>query len=165
MRRSAAIVSLAAALFSCASAARAADAPSDKMTQFRHLLGGSWSCVTQVPATGSASPHEDRSTAVFDMTPSDVVHDHITAADYSGDYYLGYNGRANVYWLIGADSLGTVLSLESNDGLHYDGTSSMGEIVMKDSATYQNDGANKTIAHEVFTRSGAEAIFDTVCTR
>jgi hypothetical protein len=136
-----------------------------KMAQFDHLLGGTWSCVTRIPATEAAPAHEDRSTARFDAVPGGVVHDHIISEDYSGDFYIGYNDRSSAYWLIGADSLGTDVSLTSADGLHYSGTSSMGGIVMKDSATYENAGPNKTVAHEVFTRPGAEAIFDTACTR
>lgn len=144
----------------------AADTP-DKMAQFRQLLGGTWSCVTQAPTFGASPAHRDQSTAVFEMVTSvsgDVLHDHIVAPDYAGDFYIGYSDRLNEYWLTGSDALGTDISLTSKDGLHYDGTSSMGGLVMKDSATYQNF-PGKTLAHEVFTRPGAEAVFDTACTR
>ena len=135
------------------------------MALFAHLLGGTWSCVTQVPPTGAIPAHADRSTAVFTREPGGVVHDRIVAPDYAGDFYIGYDGRNSRYWLIGADTLGTSISLESADGLHYDGSASMGGIVMKDSATYDNVSANETRAHEVFTRPGVQAVFDTICSR
>jgi len=135
------------------------------MAQYGHLVGGTWSCVTRVPATPASPAHQDRSTAVFEVVAGGVVHDHIVAADYSGDFYIGYDDRSGKYWMTGADSLGTNLSLTSSDGLHYTGTSSMGGLVMNDQATYGRDGPNRTEAHEVFTRPGVQATFDTVCTR
>ena len=135
------------------------------MALFAHLLGGTWSCTTLVPATGSTPPHTDRSIAAFTQEPGGVVHDRITASDYAGDFYIGYDPRSARYWLTGVDTLGTSISLVSQDGLHYDGTASMGGVVMKDSATYTNVSANETHAREVFTRPGVQAIFETVCTR
>lgn len=138
---------------------------SEKMAQYADLIGGTWSCVTRVPPAPGSSVHEDRSTAVFAIAPGGVVHDHIAAPDYSGDFYIGYDDRAGKYWMTGADSLGTNLSLTSNDGQHYTGTSSMGGVVMNDSATYTRQGPNQRSSHELFTRPGVEASFDTLCTR
>ena len=148
-----------------AAAADAQDALTGKMAQYAHLLGGSWSCTTQVPATGATAAHEDRSTAIFVAAPGGVLHDHIGAEDYSGDFYIGFDVRTQHYWLTGADTLGTDISLVSSDGLHFSGTSSMGGIVMNDRATYTNLTPDRTQSHEVFTRPGVEAIFDTSCTR
>jgi len=146
---------------------RAAGEAVDRMAEFRQLVGGTWSCVTQAPILGAAPVHREHSTAVFEMLSSisgDVLHDHIVSQDYSGDFYIGYSDRLGEYWMTGADSLGTDISLTSKDGSHYDGTSSMGGITMNDSATYQNF-ADRTVGHEVFRRPGVLAIFDTICTR
>ena len=167
MRRFAIVTTAVAALLVTIPDAHAAGDTVDRMALFRQLVGGTWSCATQAPVLGAAPVHRDHSTAAFEMVSSlsgDVLHDHIVGQDYAGDFYIGYSDRLGEYWMTGADALGTDISLTSKDGLHYDGTASMGGITMKDSATYQNF-SDKTLGHEVFSRPGVQAIFDTVCTR
>ena len=154
----------ALALLGSAGVARA-DVLTGKMARFNDVTGGPWSCSTSVPAIGDRAAHTDTSTIAFEIVPGDVIHYHIAGADYSGDFYLGYNQRAGVYWQTGADSLGMHAFLTSSDAFTYTGTSSMGTIDMQDTVSYAKAGPNKTTAHEVLTRPGSQIVFDTVCTR
>lgn len=158
------LMAMLLALLGATSLARA-DVLTGKMARFNEGAAGPWSCSTSVPAIGDRAAHVDTSTATFEIVPGNVVHYHISGADYSGDFYLGYSQRAGVYWQTAADSLGMHAFLTSPDALTYTGTSSLGPIDLQDTITYAKAGSNRRIAHEVLTRPGTRTVFDTVCTR
>lgn len=148
------------------STARAADGTlTGKMAAFSYLLGGPWSCSTNVPAMGARAAHTDQGTATFDVVPGNVVHNRVSTQEYSGDFYFGLSDRMNSYWQTDADNMGGHAFLTSTDGVTYRGTASMGTTSMQDIITYTKVAPNRVTVREVISGTAPQATFDTVCTR
>lgn len=135
------------------------------MARFSYLLGAGWNCTTNLPALGDQPARTDQGIATFAVVPGNVVHNHVTTATYSGDFYFGYNDRMNGYWQASADNMGVHAFLTSSDGQTYTGTSSIGRLAMQDTVTYAKVTPNKVTVHEVLSGSEPTVTFDSVCTR
>lgn len=149
---------------SAASTPVRADPLAGQMARFNHLIGQTWTCATNVPEIDGRPAHTDQSTVTFSLARGDVIHYHITASDYDGDFYNGYDARTNEYWETGADSLGTHLFLTSADGGNYTGTSFLGSMEMRDTIVRTEVSPDKTVVHEVLSGNGHETAFGYVCT-
>lgn len=136
-----------------------------RMARYNHLLGGSWSCSTSVPPIDGHPAHTDRSTATFRIAPGNVIHNHVSGDDYSGDFYTGYDARAKQYWQTAADSIGAHGFISSTDAVTYTGTSSIGALTVQDRITHARVGQNEVTAHEVLSGASSQTVFDTICTR
>jgi hypothetical protein len=148
------------------SPAKAADSVlAGDMTYANYLLGGPWNCTTAVPAMMGHSAHAEHVTLTFDVVPGNVLHDHVSASDYSGDDYFGYNPKTNTYWIASADSAGNNESATSADAKTYTGTSSMGGMSTNVTSTYAKVSASSVTFHEVVSGGGQQEIFDSTCTR
>jgi hypothetical protein len=158
-------VTLAAVLISISTARAADENLAGKMAAFSYLLGGPWSCSTSVPAMGSRAAHTDQGSATFDVVPGNVVHNHVSTQEYSGDFYFGFSDRMNSYWQTDADNMGGYAFLTSADGVTYRGTASMGPVSMQDTITYAKVAPDKVTVHEVISGAAPQATFDTSCTR
>lgn len=142
-----------------------AQALSGDMAPFSYLLGGAWSCTTNVPAMGSTPAHTEQGTAAFDVAPGNVVHNHVTSPAYAGDFYFGYSTRMSSFWQTQADNNGGHGFLTSTDGRTYTGTTSMGPMNGQETVTYAKVAPNKITVHDVLAGPGPGAVIDSVCTR
>lgn len=158
-------LTLGAVLISMSTARAADDTLADKMAAFSYLLGGPWNCSTSVPAMGPRAAHTEQGTATFEVVPGNVVHNHVSTQEYSGDFYFGFSDRMSSYWQTDADNMGGYAFLTSSDGMTYKGTASMGPMSMQDTITYAKVAPNKITVHEVISGAAPQAVFDTVCTR
>jgi hypothetical protein len=158
-------LAVAACLAPVAPADAQGTALTGNMAGFSYLLGAGWSCTTNVPPLGDQPARTDQGTATFVVAPGNVVHNHVTTATYSGDFYFGYNDRMSGYWQASADNMGVHAFLTSTDGKTFTGTSSIGRLQMQDTVTYAKVTPNKVTVHEVLTGSEPTATFDSVCTR
>lgn len=136
-----------------------------QMAPLSYLLGGPWSCTTNVPAMGSQPAYTDQGTATFELAPGNVVHNHVSTPHYAGDYYFGYGAKMSSFWQTSADSNGGHSFLTSTDGKTYTGTTSMGPMNAQDTVTYAKVSGNKVTVHEVVTGMGPQIVVDSVCTR
>ena len=158
---------LAAALLIGASPpARAADAVlTGEMAPFNGLLGGPWSCSTVMGAMDGQPAQTQAATLTFDVVGGNVLHDRVSAADYSDDDYFGYSPKMKMYWSVSADSLGNHGSAASTDGKTYTGTTYMGHATMSITSTYTMAGPGKSTVHEVISMGGQQQTIDSTCTR
>ena len=135
-----------------------------KMQPFTYLLGTPWTCSTNVPAMGGQPAHTENGTAGFEVAPGNVIHNHVSTPDYSGDYYFGYNDKASMYWQTSADNMGGHGFLTSSDGKNYTGTASMGPMGAPETVTYNKVSPNNITVHEVVSGT-QQSTFDTTCKR
>ena len=136
-----------------------------KMAMFDYLLAGSWTCSTKVPAMEGHPAHTDQSTLRFDVAPDNVLHDHVSAADYASDDYYAFDPKSNMYWNGTLGSTGTHGYASSSDGNSYSGLSWAGKSPAKVTTTYTKVNANMVKAHVVTTVGLHEVTIDSVCTR
>lgn len=137
-----------------------------KMQPFTYLLGTPpWNCTTNVPAMGNQPARTDTGSAVFEVAPGNVVRNHVTTPNYSGDFYFGYDPKTSMYWQVSADNMGGHGFLASTDGKNYTGTASMGSMTAQSSVTYNRVSPNNVTVHEVITAGSQSETFDSTCTR
>jgi hypothetical protein len=136
-----------------------------KMAAFNYLVGGSWSCSTKIPAMVGRPAHTAQATVTYAVVPSNVFHNHVSAADYSRDGYYGYSAKSNLYWSTGADNIGSYRYATSADGNTYTGTLWSSALSIKIRNTFTKMNSNKVTLHEVLSGVGLQEIAETVCTR
>jgi hypothetical protein len=146
--------------------ARAADTtPTGEMAGFSNLLGAPWTCTAQVPAMHGMPAHTDQLTVTFDLAPRNVIHDHVSGADYMGDDYFGYSSRMSNYWTTSAGNDGSYGVATSTDGKVFTGTMHMGMMAMDVTTTYGKSGANGITMTQVISGGGQQATLSSSCTR
>jgi hypothetical protein len=139
--------------------------PTGEMASFGYLLGAPWACTTQVPAMPGMAAHTDQLTVTFDLTPHNVIHDHVAGADYMGDDYFGYSSKMSNYWTTSADNDGSYGIATSADGKAFTGTMHMGMMAMDVTTTYAKSGANGISMTQVISGGGQQATLSSSCTR
>jgi hypothetical protein len=157
-----------AALIGYSGPTRAASATlTGKMAAFNYLIGGSWSCSTKIPATVGRPAHTSQATVTYAVAPSNVFHNHVSAANYSRDRYSGYSAKSNLYWSASADNMGSYSHATSIDGHTYTGitASSVLSTSIKVETTFTKVKSNKVTVHEAFSGGGLQEAAETVCTR
>jgi hypothetical protein len=146
--------------------AKAADAAlTGQMAGFNYLLGAPWTCTTQVPAMHDMPAHTDQMTVTFDVAPRNIVHDHVSGANYMGDDYFGYSSRMSNYWTTSADNEASYGISTSTDGRTFTGTMHMGMMAMDVTTTYGKPGANAISMTQVMSGGGQSATLNSSCTR
>ena len=130
-----------------------------------NYLMGSWSCTTKLPAMMGQPAHTEQATLTFDAVPGNVLHDHVSSAEYAGDDYFGYNDKMKTYWSASADNSGEHGAATSTDGKTYTGTSTLGPMTMNGTSTYTKVTDTNITFHEVLSGGGQQATIDSACTR
>lgn len=135
-----------------------------EMARFNYLLGAPWTCTTQVPAMHDMAARTDRNIVTFDVAPRNVIHDHVSGANYMGDDYFGYSSRGGNYWIASADNRASYGIATSTDGKTYTGTMHMGMMAMDVTTTYGRS-ANSISMTQVMSGGGQTATLSSTCTR
>jgi hypothetical protein len=155
---------LAIVAFGGAARVSAQTALTGQMASVNDLIG-SWNCTTKLPAMMGRPAHTEPATVTFEAVPGNVLHDHVTSAEYSGDDYFGYDGRTKTYWSASADNSGAHGAATSPDGQTYTGTSTLGGVTMNGTSTYSKVSASQIGFHEVLSGGGQQMTIDSTCTR
>lgn len=153
-------------LVAVASPAQAAEQTlTGQMDAMNYLAGAAWNCSTKVPAMHGQPARTDEATVTFEVVTGNVIHDHVTGANYVGDDYYGFDPTANAYWSTSADNMGAYGHASSTTGKTFTGTSSAGSATTNVSSTYTKVSPNFITIHNVLSGGGQDATIDTVCTR
>jgi hypothetical protein len=146
--------------------AKAADTMlTGQMAGFNYLLGAPWTCTTQVPAMHDMPARTDSATVTFEVAPRNIIHDHVSGANYMGDDYFGYSSRMSNYWTTSADNQASYGIQTSTDGRTFTGTMHMGMMAMDVTTTYGKPGANNISMTQVMSGGGQSATLSSSCTR
>jgi hypothetical protein len=155
-----------AAFIAVPAPAKAADtALTGQMASFNYLLGAPWTCTTQLPAMHGMPAHTEQGTVTFEVAPRNIIHDHVSGANYMGDDYFGYSSRMSNYWTASADNQASYGIQTSSDGRTFTGTTHMGMMAMDVTTTYTKPGANSISMTQVMSGGGQSATISTSCTR
>jgi hypothetical protein len=158
------IVTLACVGFA-AHPGRAADALTGEMAGYNFLLGGPWTCTSNVPSIMGMPARTDTLTGTFDVVPRNVLHATFASADFHGDEYFGFSKRFNNYWSAEADSHAIHGFAMSVDGKTFTGTSYLGTGSMSDVSTYTKLSPTQTAMREVLSGNGNSFTIETTCRR
>lgn len=154
----AAIVAVAAA-----SPAQAAGELTGKMAMYNYLVG-SWNCSDKSTVMGKT--YTGPSTVTVEVVPNNAFHDHVSAANYSGDDYFGYDDQGGTFWNSSAGNWGDRSWASSKDGVTYTGTSWRGASPgMNSVSVYTKAGDGKFTLHSVTTGGGHTITSDIDCTK
>jgi hypothetical protein len=163
------VVSICTLAVAAVPAARAfsADALTDKMAIFSHLVGGTWTCSVRVPALSGHPAETIYYSATYDVAPRNILHSHISWRDIAADQYYGYNTNSRSYWQAALDTEGVYGWATWPNGTAYSGyawdhnlTSVKGGVF----DSYANLNANRLNGRFISPRGNQVAV-TSVCTR
>ena len=135
------------------------------MSSMQFLIG-TWSCTVKVAASQDQPATTDQGVVTYAVVPGNAIHSHVTASDYSSDYYSGYVDKAKIYWMNTIDAYGTVSSETSTDGKIFTGSSTGGgtKSKIRDTFTHPTPTTTRDV-QEVESNGAWQTATDASCTR
>ena len=87
---------------------------SGKMAQLSYLIG-TWSCTTEIPATGKTKVQTISAKSIYWIEPENVIGNYYRSKPYSSSSFFGWMDSKKLWWSSGADAYGAAFSGTGKD--------------------------------------------------